>query len=226
MTWTAAALNALYEATSEKTLAAWQRAPDCGEERLQAYYDPHKLALASGIQPSMPAAVFTLLKQLTLLTDGDERADTMPPDGLHFTFLPVTLPLYADHQQPEELAQLLVLWQAWQARPIRINALRLVALPSQLLLAGIPDEQSVQARQKFCDALLNSPWRDRLIARHTNTQLPPPFWHTTLLRYRAQYLPLRLRHFFEQYQHQRYGSVEGSLTLARVNYNWTFVLPY
>jgi hypothetical protein len=51
MSQTADALSALYEATSERTLVAWQKAPDCGEIMQQAYYDPHKLALASGIQP-------------------------------------------------------------------------------------------------------------------------------------------------------------------------------
>jgi hypothetical protein len=54
MSQTADALSALYEATSERTLVAWQKAPDCGEIMQQAYYDPHKLALASGIQPPFP----------------------------------------------------------------------------------------------------------------------------------------------------------------------------
>ncbi len=225
MTPSAAALRALYEATSEKTLAAWQTAPGCGEVRQQAYYDPHKLALASGLQPAMTASVSALLNDVNALTAGDPLADVMPSNGLHFTFLPVTLPLYADRQQPENLAELLTLWQRWQQHPVHIRELQLVALPSQLLLAGIPDEHSVRAREAFCEALLASSWRDHLVARHANTTLPPLFWHTTLLRYRAQYLPLTIRHFFEQHRHQRYGSVEGSLILAQVSYNWTHVQP-
>lgn len=225
MTLSAAALSRLYTATSEKTLAAWQAAPDCGEPMRQAYYDPHKLALASGIQPALSSAVSALLAELALLTDGDERADIMPPAGLHFTFLPFTLPLYDDEHQPDDLAPLRALWQKWHRQPLNIEALRLVALPSQLLLAGVADEKSIQARQALCEALLASPWRDKLMARHRNAPLPPLFWHTTLLRYRAQYLPLPIRHFFAQHQHQRYGAVEGTLTLAQVNYNWTRVLP-
>jgi hypothetical protein len=41
----------------------------------------------------------------------------------------------------------------------------------------------------------------------------------------AQYLPPSLRHFFLANRQQRYGSVEGTLKLAQVNYNWTRVLP-
>ena len=219
------ALSALYEATSERTRVAWQKAPDCGEVMQQAYYDPHKLALASGIQPVPSTDIASLRQQLAELARGDALADVMPADGLHFTFLPLTLPLYTDTEQPENMASLLELWHSWRQSKVHIRELRLVALPSQLLLAGIPDEQSLQARQQFCDALLASPWRNHLIDRHAHTPLPAPFWHTTLLRYRAQYLPPSLRRFFLANHQQRYGSAEGSLKLAQVNYNWTRVLP-
>lgn len=225
MSQTADALSALYEATSERTLVAWQKAPDCGEIMQQAYYDPHKLALASGIQPSLPTAIASLRQQLAIRVSDDALADVMPADGLHFTFLPITLPLYSAAEPPENMASLLTLWQRWRQHTVRINELRLVALPGQILLAGIPDEKSQQARQQFCDALLASPWLNHLIDRHAHTPLPPPFWHTTLLRYQAQYLPPSLRHFFLANRQQRYGSVEGTLKLAQVNYNWTRVLP-
>lgn len=225
MSQTADALSALYEATSKRTLVAWQKTPDCGEVMQQGYYDPHKLALASGIQPTLSTGIVSLRQQLATLTSGDRLADVMPADGLHFTFLPLTLPLYTDTEQPENIASLLEQWHRWQQSTLHIRELRLVALPSQLLLAGIPDEESLQARQQFCDALLASPWRNHLIDRHAHTPLPAPFWHTTLLRYRAQYLPPSLRHFFLANRQQRYGSVEGSLKLAQVNYNWTRVLP-
>ncbi|MGK9174541.1 hypothetical protein KXR87_15130 [Yokenella regensburgei] len=225
MTTTAELLSALYEATSEKTLAAWLTAPDCGAPMHQPYYDPHKLALATGFQPAMPEGISALRHALASLTQGDERADVLPPDGFHFTFLPVTLPLYEQYGQPEDIAPLLTLWQTWRQQQVQIRDLRLVALPGQLLLAGIPDEESLRSRQAFCEALLASPWRDRLIARHAHTPLPPPFWHTTLLRYRAQFLPLPVRHFFMQHRHQRFGSVAGGVILAQVNYNWTQVYP-
>ena len=187
----AVSLSALYEATSERTLAAWQQVPDCGEVMQNAHYDP--------------------------------LADCMPASGLHFTFLPVTLPLYEKGQRPQELDALRALWQTWDGQTTRIRGLRLVALPGQLLLAGIPDEASQRARQTFCETLLSSPWRDSLLARHKTTPLPPPFWHTTLLRYRAQCLPVPLRRFFIQERNRRYGDVAGPLILGLVNYNWTQV---
>lgn len=225
MNQTVDSLSALYEATSERTLAAWKTTPDCGELMQQDYYDPHKLALASGIQPRLSTAIASLRHQLAVLSDGDTLADVMPADGLHFTFLPLTLPLYHDTEQPENMASLRALWQRWQQNRVQIRELRLVALPGQLLLAGIPDEKSQQARQQFCEALLASPWRNHLIDRHAHTPLPAPFWHTTLLRYRAQFLPLSLRRFFLANRQQRYGNVQGTLKLAQVNYNWTRVLP-
>jgi hypothetical protein len=34
----------------------------------------------------------------------DTLADVMPADGLHFTFLPITLPLYSAAEPPENMA--------------------------------------------------------------------------------------------------------------------------
>ena len=166
----AGSLSALYEATSERTLAAWQQVPDCGEVMQNAHYDPHRLALATGIQPPLSGAIASLRQKLAALTGDDPLADCMPASGLHFTFLPVTLPLHEKGQ-----------------------------------------------------TLLSSPWRDSLLARHKTTPLPPPFWHTTLLRYQAQCLPVPLRRFFIQERNRRYGDVAGPLILGLVNYNWTRV---
>jgi hypothetical protein len=149
MSQTADALSALYEATSERTLVAWQKAPDCGEIMQQAYYDPHKLALASGIQPPLPTAVASLRQQLAIRVSDDTLADVMPADGLHFTFLPITLPLYSAAEPPENMASLLTLWQRWRQHTVRINELRLVALPGQILLAGIPDEKANRHASNF-----------------------------------------------------------------------------
>lgn len=169
----AVSLSALYEATSERTLAAWQQVPDCGEVMQNAHYDPHRLALATGIQPPLSGAIASLRQKLAALTGDDPLAGCMPASGLHFTFLPVTLPLYEKGQRPQELDALRALWQAWDGQTTRIRGLRLVALPGQLLLAGIPDEASQRARQTFCETLLSSPWRGikpRRCHRHSGTQ--------------------------------------------------------
>jgi hypothetical protein len=79
----------------------------------------------------------------------DTLADVMPADGLHFTFLPITLPLYSAAEPPENMASLLTLWQRWRQHTVRINELRLVALPGQILLAGIPDEKANRHASNF-----------------------------------------------------------------------------
>ncbi|WLI77089.1 hypothetical protein Q5705_00530 [Kosakonia sp. H02] len=218
-------LESLYGATNENTLTLWQENSGIGKRR-EDYYDPRKLALAAGIQPVLPQPVTALLRQLRHLIGHDPLADVLPDMGFHFTFLPLTLPLYQPNAPlPEKVRFLTEIWQGYQARSIHIRQLRLVALPRQLLLAGIPDETAVSLRHAFCEQILNSPWKEELRARHRNTPLPAPFWHSTLLRYRAAFMPEALRTFFRERQSQRFGEVSGELKLARINYNWTTCYP-
>jgi len=218
-------LDALYSSTNQQTLAQWQVTQGIGEPR-GAYYDPRRLALAAGIQPEMPAQIRTLLDDLQQLAGRDPLADILPAEGFHFTFLPLTLPLYEPGEPlPEKIQYLTTCWKRYHAQTIKINALRLVALPGQLLLAGIADEQAIAMRHAFCQQVLHSTWRDELLARHPALPLPPLFWHSTLLRYGATYLPQTLREFFLARQGRDYGDVAGSLKLARINYNWTQCYP-
>lgn len=219
------ALDTLYQETNERTLALWRNAPGIGEAMQSDYYDKARFAPATGIQPPLSAALRVLLEDVNALAEGDPLADAMPLNGLHFTFLAVTLPLYQRQQRPEKLAELLEIWEAYRAHPTRISELRLVALPGQLLLAGIPDSDSEAARKALAQRLLRSGWRDEITARYRNTPLPPPFWHSTLLRYRAQRLPEPWRDFFLNRQRLRYGSVSAARQLVMANYNWTQVEP-
>lgn len=218
-------LDALYESTNCNTLAMWQEHADTGGP-IPAYYAPHKFALATGFQPPMSVEIAGLFTALHTLTHHDPRVDLQPVDGFHFTFLPLTLPLYEAHQQlPSHVEALTHAWAPYDGQSIRINELRLVALPGQLLLAGIPNPTAVAWRKAFCEAVLNTPWRNELLARHENVPLPAPFWHTTLLRYQAARMPEYLRAFFLQHRTQRYGDVAGKLQLMRINYNWTARWP-
>lgn len=215
-------LDTLYRATNDKTVALWQQESGIGEVMSGEYYHPRKLALAAGLQPSMPPALRALFDAVRQLSAEDALADLLPTEAFHFTFLPITPPLYEeDDALPEDIAPLLRLWQNYQGQRVTIKGLRLVALPGQLLLAGVPDAQAITARQRFCEEVLASPWREALLARHKKTPLPAPFWHSTLLRYRAQRLPASLQRYFLQAQHARYGDLSGELKLAQVNYNWT-----
>ena len=212
----------VYRATNANTLAMWEENAGIGNVRKENYYDPVKFALATGLQPPISAPVSRLLDELKKLTGDDPLADTLPAQGFHFTFLPLTQPLYkVDEPLPAKVEQLRTIWAEYQAKKIVIRKLRLVALPSQLLLAGIPDEPAIAMRQSFCEKILASSWKNELLVRHANSPLPAPFWHSTLLRYNADFLPTEVRRFFLERQGIDFGDVAGELTLAKINYNWT-----
>ncbi|WLP21665.1 hypothetical protein Q8726_25480 [Raoultella ornithinolytica] len=214
-------LDSVYQSTNEKTQATWLENEGIGSIRETPDYDPTKLALATGIRPTMPAQIQQLFNKLNDLVRDDVLADRLPEACFHFTFLPLTLPLYAENEVlPEKISQLGEMWADYQARRITVRELRLVALPGQLLLAGIPDEAAVAMRHAFCQKVLVSPWKQELLARHAATPLPAPFWHSTLLRYQARFLPAQLRRYFQQNQARRFGTVSGELKLVKVNYNW------
>ncbi|ASV55317.1 hypothetical protein LJPFL01_1954 [Lelliottia jeotgali] len=220
-------LQKVYDATNQKTLTLWRENPCIGEIRTERYYDPDKLALATGIRPQVPAAVEELIRELNTLVEGDRLADILPVSSVHFTFLPLTLPLYEENESlPTKAGELTDIWREYQGKQIVIRQLRLVALPSQLLLAGIPDDPAIAMRQSFCESVLASQWKEELLQRHTGSPLPAPFWHSTLLRYSAQFLPTSLREYFARHQAVDFGEVSGELVLARVNYNWGKCLIY
>ncbi|ELY4511488.1 hypothetical protein SMZ78_002795 [Cronobacter dublinensis] len=219
-------LEEKYRYANESTLATWTEHAGAGEIREERYYDPVKLALATGIKPPVSGAVSRLLDDLRRVAQDDPLADTLPVHGFHFTFLPLTLPLYDINEPlPAKVEQLTTLWAGFNARKIVIHDLRLVPLPSQLLLAGIPEEPAFAMREAFCEQILDSSWKDELLRRHRGGALPAPFWHSTLLRYGAAFLPQTLRAFFLERQDVNFGEVAGELTLARVNYNWTTCYP-
>ncbi|MFK3703589.1 hypothetical protein ACI2JR_01245 [Klebsiella sp. NPDC088457] len=219
-------LQNMYLSANEDTIAIWAKNAGIGEIREENYYDPLKLALAAGIQPPVPVCVSRLIGELKRLTKDDPLADTLPTQGFHFTFLPLTLPRYKVNELlPAKVDQLTNIWTGFHGKKIVIRDLRLVALPSQLLLAGIPESPAIDMRQSFCEKVLNSHWKNELLMRHTGSPLPAPFWHSTLLRYSAAFLPVTLRQFFSERQAINFGDVAGELTLAKINYNWTKCYP-
>lgn len=219
-------LQNMYRSANENTLAMWAKNAGIGEIREENYYDPVKLALATGIQPPVSFYVSRLICELKRLTKDDPLADTLPTQGFHFTFLPLTLPLYnVNELLPAKVDQLTAIWTGFHAKKIVIRNLRLVALPSQLLLAGIPERPAIAMRQSFCEKVLDSHWKNELLMRHTGSPLPAPFWHSTIFRYSAAFLPATVRQFFLERQAINFGDVAGELTLARINYNWTKCYP-
>ncbi|MCT4702875.1 hypothetical protein MUA02_13530 [Enterobacteriaceae bacterium H20N1] len=220
----ASELQQLYSTTSEKTLVRWEAHPGRGEVMQQAFYDPRKLAITSGIKPALTASLHKLLCEINEQAAGDPLADAMPLSGLHFTFFAITMPIYqcADIADIDpDLANIFA--KNAKNHLVSINNLRLVALPNQLLVAGTPDAKSHTAKESFARQLLASPWRNKLRERHGDIPLPPPFWHSTILRYQAEFLPARFREYFLAHQADDYGSVSAPVKLAFTNYNWTEV---
>lgn len=219
-------LQNLYRSTNENTTAIWAKNAGVGDIKEGNYYDPVRLALASGIQPPVSLDASRLIGELQQLTKDDPLADVLPPEGFHFTFLPLTLPFMNENEPlPGKVAELTKIWTGFDAKRIVIRDLRLVALPSQLLLAGIPDSTAIAMRQSFCESVLNSQWKNELQMRHSGSPLPAPFWHSTLLRYGADFLPTSLRQYIFERQSVNFGDVTGDLKLAKVNYNWTICYP-
>lgn len=219
-------LQNLYRSTNENTAAMWAENAGIGEIKRGNYYDPVRLALASGIQPRVSSEVSRLIGELQLLIKDDPLADVLPTAGFHFTFLPLTPPLFNENEPlPQKVEELTKIWTGFEAERIVIRDLRLVALPSQLLLAGIPDSPAIAMRQSFCEQVLDSHWKDELQTRHSGSPLPAPFWHSTLLRYGADFLPASVRQFIIERLAVNFGDVAGELKLARVNYNWTACYP-
>ncbi len=215
-------LQALYSTTSEKTLAKWAAQPERGEAMQQAFYNQHKLAITSGIKPALTGRLKNLLVEINELAQDDPLADAMPLSGLHFTFFAITMPVY----QRGDIADIdrnlsAIFANLAKNLNVSISNLRLVALPNQLLLAGTPDVKSYEAKEAFARQLLNTSWREKLRERHGDIPLPPPFWHSTILRYQADFLPARFREYFMAHQTDNYGDVAAAVRLAFTNYNWT-----
>lgn len=219
----AAYFDALYADRNSETLRLWQ------QENRQAHHHPEKFfypdglkALSCGILPDLNPDILALLDDIRRLTRDDPLADVMQAKNFHVTFLPLTPARYHERQQIPMISEVTGTFrQCVTDSSLRVEGLRLVALPDQLLLAGFPDGSAVAQRAAFWNALMSSAtWRDLLLERHSGKTTPPEFWHTTLLRYRAASLPDSLKSYFIDNMHRRYGSVAGDIRLVFAVYNW------
>lgn len=58
----------IYRSTNLNTIRMWENNAEIGNIREENYYDPLKLALATGIKPRMPILVSQLIDELNELT--------------------------------------------------------------------------------------------------------------------------------------------------------------
>lgn len=216
-------IGQLYEQTSAATLRKWANQPHHARSLTPPAWHPTKLAIVTGMTPPMPPALKQLRQQLAAMADGDQKADVIPAASFHITFMAITDSIYDGAVLPEHSDEVIHLFHSLRLHHLRLSALRLVALPNQLLIAGIADESCVAERKKFADGLLASSWSASVKNRYGNITLPPPFWHSTLLRYRGETLPECYRQFFIQHRQLLIPEVTGKLRLVMSNYNWTEV---
>ena len=213
-------LARIYHQRTQETLRIWREPASAAAHT--GFYPEDLKAIATGIQPMLTRPVRHLLAELSQQTRDDPLADTMQPDHFHLTFLAITPALYNQQHQPVNCASLQRIAAAYcLEQELTIRELRLVALPNQLLIAGIPDATDIARRAVFWDALQHSEWADLLRQRYKGSCQPPPFWHSTLLRYHARVLPDYLQRFFLVRSGQRYGEINGNIKLRLVSYNWS-----
>ncbi|WP_312044738.1 hypothetical protein [Erwinia sp.] len=213
-------LTQIYHQRSKETLRVWDE-PATAKAH-SGFYPENLKAIAAGIQPSLTPALSTLLAELRNLVLDDPLADIMQPAHFHLTFLAITPSCYERRPQTEDIETLRQLAAAYELESVlTVRDLQLVALPNQLLIAGIVDEAASAKRQAFWRALQHSNWASLLRERYHGSEQPPTFWHSTLLRYHAAVLPERLQQFFKARNNQRYGSISGTIKLRLVTYNWS-----
>lgn len=217
---TAEMIQKAYDDANRRTREVWHSHPDTGAVRTEPFYHPTRLAITSGNRAG--PAMAGLLSELEAVTQGDPLADVAPPGGMHFTFFCVTQALYDKPEDAEGAGELTDIFRKHcDGHIMHIRDLRLIALPDQMLLAGFPDEESQRVRQSLVNDLMKTPWAEKIWERFPHTEIPQVFWHSTLLRYGAQYLPEPLRVWFDENQHRNFGSLSLPVKLVMTNYNWT-----
>jgi hypothetical protein len=104
----------------------------------------------------------------------------------------------------------------------KVNDLRLVPTRNALLLAGIPDMESLRIRKTITEEVLHSRWEPLIRERYKGFPIPPLIWHTTLMRSRREYLPESARQLFRDNRHAHFADIQiGFPILAAVTYNWS-----
>lgn len=214
-------IHQAYEDVTQKTIKLWERSAGSTTIRDAPFYHPTKLAFSSGNRPALSRDLQLLLRTMQETTQGDVLADLNPVNAVHFSFFAVTNALYDSVEQAEGREEVEAIFtRCCAGHVMHISQLRLVALPNQILLAGIPDAQSLEVRKQLADALLVSSWGDKVRARYPSGNIPQLFWHSTLLRYSADAVSPELQALFLRFQNQDFGEVSMPVRLVMCNYNW------
>ena len=215
------AIHQAYEKVTKNSLELWENPAGRGTSIKTPFYHPTRLAVSSGNRPHLSDPLLSLLMALNQVAQSDQLVDVNPPQGVHFSFFPITRDIYDHPQDVENIEQLQAIFtQCCADHVMHISQLRLVALPNQILLAGIPDERSLQVRQRLAEALLASSWAEKVRARYPSGDIPQLFWHSTLMRYSAEVVSPEVREAFKRFRHVDFGEVTLPVRLVLCSYNW------
>lgn len=211
-------IQSLYSQRTEQALRLWHENPGIGSLKAPKFH-PTKLALTTG--GFVVSEIGDVTQHLRTLAEGDDLADVTNREAFHFSFLSISLPLFDSLAQITGLDELKACFDSCCAgRTFTIKNLRLVALPDSLLIAGVPDELSATRRSHFAEQLLHTAWRGKLAERYRGGSIPPVYWHSTLIRYNAEFLPERFRDYFEANQARGFGEITLPLRLLAANFSW------
>lgn len=204
-----------------QTLKVWGANAGTGAE-MGNFYHPTSLALSVGCHFSMPPDIEQLHNEIAALDDA--AVQLVAKEHSHFTFLACTTHMSETiGDLPEETAALISIFKRYApAIDFKLRSLRLVPLPNALLLAGIPDQKTHKLRQEFAAEVLQSPFGHLIKARYQGYPIPPLVWHTTLMRYKRQYLPERMRRLYRDWSEHDFGSMHlGTVGLYAITFDWS-----
>jgi hypothetical protein len=194
------ALRETYAEIARRTLCHWQEHPTIGKT-LSSPYHLTQLGISTGNLFNIPGWLAELHDELTEYGTNDDRLDVVPRNSMHFTFLALANSHFATMADvPPEIESLLPLYDAYVRRlTFQVWKVALLPLNNALILAGIPDPETYEARRQFAEAILQSPWARWLRDRYQQYSIPPLLWHTTSARYNAEFLPQDIRALYQRY---------------------------
>jgi len=187
-------LDTLYLKTTQQSLVEWQLHPDPGAHVGHTHLTGWGVAAGKKFQATGHLKwVLEALQQLA-----SSSVTPMKPENLHFTFLAIAKHIYAGPKDvPPLFAQAIAISKKYlPSVKMHISNLRLVALPNTVVLAGLPTEQLLEKRKEYVALMKNTDCWLEIEKFYGNLPIPPPFWHTTLLRCTTQRMPSRVREFF------------------------------
>ena len=205
--------------------ATWVDHPGTGKfTGLPVGYSKLGISIGSVYHPYDSLGSFLDLLEQASAEDTD--LTLIPKASSHFTFLAL-----AGHHWdsvsdlPQEIDEIkAIVSESLSGFQWRLVGLRIVPGRNFLLLAGVPDQTTIELREKLARRLEASAWRPHIAARYEyqGFPFPPLIWHTTLCRYQHERLSPRLRELYFQFKYSKFGNVElGTPTLRAINYDWT-----